>query len=518
MWFSIVNFASQMRRILILYLLFVVTLQVGAVIPPGYYDKADGLKKENLKAALRSTVTRGVKMLSYGSGEGKTWSGFYQTDRYEGNRVRDRYSYGLFCFSASNPYSAVTGMNIEHSFPKSWWGGSSNNAYKDLFNLMPCEEKINSSKSNYPMGRVTAVDANASNGCTKIGNGPTSRGRTAKLWEPADEWKGDFARTYFYMVTAYSDLIWAGEALTMLQQDSWPTLQEWAYKLLLTWSREDPVDAIEQKRNETVYGIQGNRNPYVDFPNLAEYVWGDSVSFAFYVDETQQSVLDADDGSDENPDVGGGNDGDDDVPEIAFRETFDGGTKGSYSPDKEVECTVAKWMFVNGLIGADIVSSDNPKAARIKSGGSIEMTGDKTGGCGKLSFYAGLYNNDTNMQLTVSYSVDKGRTWTVVVDKMEVGAWTLYEYEINEPNPVRLKFEVTGADSRRVNLDEVQMTDYVRLPGDVNGDGRLTLEDVYALAQLLAHPEEEADSSVVDVDGDGEFSISDVTWLIDKLQ
>ena len=79
-------------------------------------------------------------------------------------------------------------MNIEHSFPKSWWGKTENQAYKDLYNLMPCESKINSSKSNYPMGEVVSGDTG--NGWTKVGNGNDGK----KYWEPADEWKGDFAR------------------------------------------------------------------------------------------------------------------------------------------------------------------------------------------------------------------------------------------------------------------------------------------------------------------------------------
>ena len=69
----------------------------------------------------------------------------------------------------------------------------------------------------------------------------------------------------------------------MLEKDEWPTLQRWAYELFLTWNRQDPVDDIERQRNEAVYGIQGNRNPFVDFPNLPEYIWGDSVDYAFDV-------------------------------------------------------------------------------------------------------------------------------------------------------------------------------------------------------------------------------------------
>lgn len=277
---------KQHRPLFLLFFLMSLPYMVTAGIPKGYYDAANGKKKAALKAAMHDIVRPASEnLLTYGSGEGRTWSGFYVTDRDADGYVIDRYSNDRRKFTSTN--SAVNGMNIEHSFPKSWWGGSNNNAYKDLYNLMPCESSINSSKSNYAMGKVTNVKVN--NGCTKVGTGPTSPGVTASLWEPADKWKGDFARDYFYMVTAYSDLTWTSNGLDMLQNDDWPTMQAWAYTLLLEWARQDPVDEIERKRNDDVYGIQKNRNPFVDYPNLAEYIWGDSVNYAFNVDGSSQS-------------------------------------------------------------------------------------------------------------------------------------------------------------------------------------------------------------------------------------
>ena len=272
-----------MKKIAVLLCLALLPLWAAATIPPNYYDRADGKKKTDLKSALRQIIGK-ANVLDYGSGAGKTWTGFYTTDRYNGRQVRDRYSYREFYFSATataQAASSVSGMNIEHSFPKSWWGGSENQAYKDLYNLLPCESNINSSKSNYAMGVVTS--ATTDNGCTKVGKGMAGT-QNATLWEPADEWKGDFARNYFYMVTAYSNLTWTGEGLKMLENNDWPTLKSWAQELLLEWNRQDPVDQIETARNEAVYGIQGNRNPFIDYPNLAEYIWGDSVDYAFSVD------------------------------------------------------------------------------------------------------------------------------------------------------------------------------------------------------------------------------------------
>lgn len=249
--------------------------------PEGYYSATAGKKKADLKAALHNII-RTASVLSYGSGEGKTWSGFYTTDRDENNYCIDRYSRERRQFTSTT--GAISGMNIEHSFAKSWWGGTQNQAYKDLFNLMPSDSKANSSKSNYAMGEVS--NASYTNGSIKVGTGTKA---SCKLWEPEDKWKGDFARNYMYMVTCYSDLTWTSNGLDQLDNNQWPAFNDWTTEMLLRWSREDPVDEIERARNEAVYEIQGNRNPFIDFPNLHEYIWGDSINYAFYPDKTSSS-------------------------------------------------------------------------------------------------------------------------------------------------------------------------------------------------------------------------------------
>ncbi len=256
-----------------------------ADIPLQYYSTLQGKSGEELKTAIHQLVGKdpAIKMLSYGSGDRHTWWGFYVTDRDEKtNEVIDRYSNDVRYYGSRG--SSVSGMNIEHSFPKSWWGGTSNNAYKDLYNLMPCEQKINSSKSNYAMGKV--VNVSKTNGCTTIGTSSSGM----KLWEPADKWKGDFARGYMYMATAYQDFTWQGDAApNILQQGAYPTLKKWAYELYLQWARQDDVNTMEINRNEAVSAIQGNRNPYIDFPNLMEYVWGDSIGRPLDINTTRKA-------------------------------------------------------------------------------------------------------------------------------------------------------------------------------------------------------------------------------------
>ena len=153
-----------------------------------------------------------------------------------------------------------------------------------------------------------------------------------KVWQPSSEWEGDFARGYMYMATAYQDYTWSNnEALNSLTQGDYPTLKEWAYTLYIKWAKEDPVSQVEVKRNNAVYKIQGNRNPYVDFPNLMEYVWGDSTEYAFDPATTVKSS-----------EYNGGDGGDDDNTEYAIYtanfHSYDGNctTTDITMPDEDV--------------------------------------------------------------------------------------------------------------------------------------------------------------------------------------
>lgn len=324
------------KKLLRLSLAFLVSvmpaLPMLAQIPEGYYSSLKGKKGAELKTAIWKIIKK-ANVLEYGSGNRNTWWGFWSTDRDERGYFIDRYSSESEWVKSTSQGAAGAGMNIEHSFPKSWWGGAKNQAYKDLYNLMPCESRINSTKSNYPMGKVVSGDKG--NGWTKVGKGTDGKW----YWEPADPWKGDFARGYMYMATAYQDYNWVGEqALQILQQGAYPTLQKWAYKLYIQWAKADKPNALEIKRNNDVAKIQKNRNPYVDFPNLMEYVWGDSTNIAFNPETTVKSS------SYVNGEGGGG---------------------GSIDPDPnpgttEVNVYQATFTSNNGGCKENIVSNDSP--------------------------------------------------------------------------------------------------------------------------------------------------------------
>lgn len=112
------------------------------------------------------------------------------------------------------------------------------------------------------------------------------RGGVIDAWEPADEYKGDFARSYMYMVTSYEDLAtkWTGNSVNQLDNNTYPVFEQWTIDLFLKWCAQDPVSQKEIDRNNAIYKIQGNRNPYIDYPLLAEYVWGKLMSVPFTYD------------------------------------------------------------------------------------------------------------------------------------------------------------------------------------------------------------------------------------------
>lgn len=246
-----------------------------------------GLTGAELKTALFHAIQPDSILKYGGKGDGYTWAGFTKTDVMPDGSVRDRYSNEIYQF---NGYNAVNGMNIEHSFANSWWGHTVNNAYCDLHHLYPSDSYANQRKSNNPIGVVDGT-VSFDNGVTKVGKSSSYRPDSLiTVWEPADKWKGDFARTYLYMATCYEDLapVWqTTEGLLMMENNTYPTLRPWVMNLLRQWNDNDPVDNIERERNTKVQEIQGNRNPFIDYPQLCEYIWGEKVGTRFYLNESE---------------------------------------------------------------------------------------------------------------------------------------------------------------------------------------------------------------------------------------
>ena len=263
-------------------LLLTLAFQAGAEAPGGYYAGLEGKSGVALKKAAKAAA-RDHTAVSYG--KNGTWTAFRQTDVRNVNGQDcwwDMYSTDNIPVSAGAPPS---GMNIEHSVANSWWGGSKNDAYKDLFHLNPSNSNANSRKSNYPLGECASVEWD--NGVTFVGLPKSGLGGGNKyVYEPADEYKGDFARAYFYMFTVYDDISWKSGTDWMYTVGSELLLKPWATEMLLRWAEEDPVSQKEIERNEAIYGIQHNRNPFIDNPTLASHIWGELATTPFHAGET----------------------------------------------------------------------------------------------------------------------------------------------------------------------------------------------------------------------------------------
>ena len=262
-----------------------------ADMPRDYYPNSlEGKNGAELKTELHNLLKNHTR-LPYGSRDYNqiacTWTVFKKSDVRPNGKVWDMYSNNSYNFS--NGAGATKGMNIEHSVPKSWWGDAYDETatpltrFKydgsyDLHHLTPSDAAANTAKSNYPLGEVDSPLFD--NGVTKVGTGQAN-GRATNLFEPADEYKGDFARMYLYFVTCYQDYSWKSSALSMFAQNSYPTLNAYGQSLLLKWHRQDAVSQKEIDRNNAVYSFQGNRNPFIDYPNMVEYIWGDSTNYEF---------------------------------------------------------------------------------------------------------------------------------------------------------------------------------------------------------------------------------------------
>jgi len=254
---------------------------VKAQIPEGYYDDANGLSGESLKTALY-TIIDDHDSQTYN----QLWQHFISTDKKPNGKVWDMYSdvpggtppyeYTFVEDQCGNYSGEGSCYNREHSFPKSWFNDAAP-MVTDLFHIVPTDGYVNGQRSNWPFGETNNPSWTSLNGCKK---GPNSTaGYSGTIFEPIDEYKGDFARIYFYMATRYENIIPAWEnnssnADAVLDGTSYPVFEEWCLNLLIQWHQEDAVSQKEIDRNNAIYDIQNNRNPYVDHPEYVSMVWG----------------------------------------------------------------------------------------------------------------------------------------------------------------------------------------------------------------------------------------------------
>jgi len=252
-------------------------------IPPNYYSAANGKKQTELKITLSEIITNGYVQRTYK----ELWTDFQTTDMRPDGKVWDIYSNCTFTFgvdqdSGSGGTSECEKYNREHSVPNSWFGGTVYPMYTDLFHLYPTDKYVNGQRDNFPYGETnsTLMYGNGS----KKGAGSSEFGYLGIVFEPTDEYKGDLARTYFYMATRYLNTNFGQKDqgdVVFSYNSSTCNLTSYAVSLFLKWHRNDPVSEKEINRNNAIYGIQKNRNPYIDYPELVEHIWGELQELPF---------------------------------------------------------------------------------------------------------------------------------------------------------------------------------------------------------------------------------------------
>lgn len=294
------------------------TLNGSGGIPPAYYDAANGLTCQPLKTALKTIISTGTQTLSYTPG---VWNIYYYADVHRNdantaNIVWDMYTdlptgntyyngtpeiqFTLGSDQCGNYSNEGDCYNREHSFPQSWFNSSSP-MVSDVHHLFATDGKVNGIRGNLPYGEVDKTNTGNSqyykSKNESYRGAPTATlGYGGTVFEPRDEYKGDFARAQLYMAVRYEDQIngWynngnADDVLLNPTQEpdaakrKLQVFDDWQIRLLYKWHLQDPVSQKEIDRNNVVYyqevtdggspRRQGNRNPFVDHPEYAALIW-----------------------------------------------------------------------------------------------------------------------------------------------------------------------------------------------------------------------------------------------------
>ena len=287
-----------MKKFFILLITIGVTISSYAQAPANYYNGTTGLTGYALKTKLSTIISNGAQDLGYGG----LWITYATSDvdkYYENNGTLldmysekpagpDSYEYiigssangGNQCGSANQNNEGFC-YNREHSLPKSYFGGSTATPMaNDAHFVIPSDYYVNNQRGNNPFGETATPSFTSSNG-SKVGTS-SFPGYFGTIFEPIDEFKGDFARMHLFFVTRYQDRL---ASFSTFQSDANPLdgtvdrgYKQWYINLLLKWAAQDPVSQKEIDRNNAVYARQSNRNPFIDHPEWVNMIWTSTLS------------------------------------------------------------------------------------------------------------------------------------------------------------------------------------------------------------------------------------------------
>ncbi len=361
--------------------IFALALAAKTVTPaaslPAYYEDLQGKSGKSLFDAVHVVAKVGYSSLGYGG----LWTAYKITDLRDNGKVWDMYSdcswtYGSNqCGTGGNYNDECDCYNREHSIPKSWFGGSESQPGCDIFHIVPTDGYVNNKRSNYAFGEVSSASytydgaklGSAKNitiigGNTIAGNAGASVSCSGTVFEPRDEYKGDFARGYFGTMIKWANgdyqSFTSGDG-SKIFSSNYSTgafgLTKYGVALLMKWHRQDPVSQKEIDRNNGIQQTQGNRNPFIDYPYLAEYIWGEKAGETLDLDDLITAY-------DSRFVLGESN----------------GYLKGGSSVDPETKCTIT-WL-VNG----EVYTAGNPTIS-VNEGGVVSVLPTAPKSCDKIS-------------------------------------------------------------------------------------------------------------------------------------
>lgn len=280
----------------LLFPLLLISSYFAAQIPAGYYDGTAGLTGYALKSKLHDIIS--AKNINWHYGDLTNYYNQTDLDKYYDHDATnttilldiyseiptgpDSYEYTTANIIGSAGSEGL-GWNREHMMPQSTFY-SNYPMYSDMFYVVPTDARINQLRSNYPYGIVGSTIYYTFTNTSRIGNcaipGVTYTGR---VYEPINEFKGDVARSLLYFAVRYEGKLgtfnFNNNANPASDTNPLDGTEERSYDpayiaMLLQWHNQDPVSQREIDRNNAVYTLQKNRNPFIDNPAWVNTIWG----------------------------------------------------------------------------------------------------------------------------------------------------------------------------------------------------------------------------------------------------
>lgn len=266
--------------------------------PSNYYDGTTGLNGYELKSKLHDIVS--TKTITWHYGDLPNFYGqtdidhYYDYDETNTTYLLDMYSNNptgttAYHYTKDNLISSANaeglGYNREHMMPQSSFN-SNYPMYSDLFFVIPTDARINQLRSNYPYGIAGTTNYWLFTNGSKISkNGTPNSAYAGRVYEPINEFKGDIARSLLYYVVRYEGKLnsfnfYNGSSpandTSPLDGTEEKAYEDWFVDMLLQWHNNDPVSQKEIDRNNAVFSIQKNRNPFIDHPEWVNAIWNQS--------------------------------------------------------------------------------------------------------------------------------------------------------------------------------------------------------------------------------------------------